>query len=139
MRIFAILRREIMVNEERLMILKMVSEGKLTPEQAESLLHTLDETSQTESEGLELDVSSIQRKARGLMENAVKIARKQARELRKEVQKLHSEAYKVRQKAEHKERREVHRKARDEARQTRTKIVVEGEIEPDESQCDDSS
>jgi len=114
----------------------MVSEGKLTLEQAESLLHTLDETSRTESEVLGADVYSIQRKARGVMENTVKIARKQARELRKEIQKLR-EAHKMRDRATHKAQREAHRREREEAR--RAKKIVVMESEPDESQSDDSS
>jgi len=126
-----------MANEERLMVLRMVSEGRLTLEQAESLLQTLDETSQTESDFLDLDVHSIHRKARKLMRSGVETARKQVRELRKEIQKLHNEVHKSHHKTEHKERRKAHRKAREEARNARRRIVVV-EAEPDESQNDDS-
>jgi len=37
-----------MVNEERLMVFRLVSKGRLTPEEAESILRILDETSQKE-------------------------------------------------------------------------------------------
>lgn len=122
-----------MANEERLMVLKMISEGRLTPEQAESLLQTLDETSPTEPDFFDLDVYSIHRRARKLMRSGVETARKQVRELRREIQKLHDDVHK----SEHKARRKENRTAREEARKARRKIVVV-EAEANEPQDNES-
>ncbi len=124
------------MNEERLLVLKMVSEGKLTPEEAESLLRTLDETVLRQADIPNAGLSSVRQTAHDAAQTSIRAMKQRMRELQSEIRNLHSESHRTRKRAQkQRAQKQRARKSRREHRQRKTDVHAAGESKREDCQC----
>ena len=124
------------MNEERLLVLKMVSEGKLTPEEAESLLRTLDETVSRQADIPNTGLSSVRQTAHDAAQTSIRVMKQRMRELQHDIRNLHSEAHGTRKRAQkQRAQKQRARKRSREHRQRNTDLHAAVEAKREDCQC----